>query len=199
MLVRKGTLKDNNHFSELVLLAAPFFSKLFGDEGAVELLQGLYEHERNLFSFSHCLFAEDGDILGLVVGYDWQTKRSEQLITGYLMVKHLGLQFFKVLPALLKLDTQVSRISSEDYYIAFLAVYQQVQTRGVGTALMKRAEKDAVSCGAKFVCLDVETENENAVQFYQKRGYTIERTFSVNLTREVVLHFHRMKKRINWF
>jgi len=41
-----------------------------------------------------------------------------------------------------------------------LVVYQQVQTRGVGTALMKRAEEDAVSCGAKFICLDVETENE---------------------------------------
>jgi len=34
------------------------------------------------------------------------------------------------------------RISREDYYIAFLAVYQQVQTRGVGTALMKRAEEE---------------------------------------------------------
>mgnify|MGYP001361979330 CR=1 FL=1 len=196
MEVRKGTLKDNNHFSELVLLAAPFFSEVFGKRGAVELLQYLYVHDKNLFSFSHCMFAQEGDILGLVVGYDWQTKRSEQLITGYLMVKHLGLQFFKVLPALLKLDTQVSRISSEDYYIAFLAVYQQVQTRGVGTALMKRAEEDAVSCGAKFICLDVETENENAVRFYQKRGYRIERTFSVNLTQEVVLHFHRMKKEL---
>ena len=198
--VCKGITIEANHFSKLVLLAAPFFSKLFGEERAVELLQLLYEHDSNLFSFSHCLFAQDGDdILGLVVGYDWQTKQNEQLSTGYLMIKHLGLQFFKALPALLKLDAQVSRISREDYYIAFLAVYQQVQTRGVGTALMKRAEKDAVSCGAKFVCLDVETENENAVQFYQKRGYTIERTFSVNLTREVVLHFHRMKKRINWF
>lgn len=196
MVVRKGTLKDKNHFSELVLLAAPFFSKLFGEERAVELLQLLYEHDNNLFSFSHCLFAQDGDILGLVMGYDWQTKQREQLGTGYLMIKHLGLQFFKVLPALLKLDAQVSRISREDYYIAFLAVYQQVQTRGVGTALMKRAEEDAVSCGAKFVCLDVETENENAVRFYQKRGYTIERTFSVNLTQEVVLHFHRMKKEV---
>ncbi|HAR40977.1 MAG TPA: GNAT family N-acetyltransferase [Coprothermobacter sp.] len=196
MVVRKGTLKDKNHFSELVLLAAPFFSKLFGEERAVELLQLLYEHDNNLFSFSHCLFAQDGDILGLVMGYDWQTKQREQLGTGYLMIKHLGLQFFKVLPALLKLDAQVSRISREDYYIAFLAVYQQVQTRGVGTALMKRAEEDAVSCGAKFVCLDVETENENAVQFYEKRGYTIERTFSVNLTQEVVLHFHRMKKEV---
>jgi len=180
MVVRKGTLKDKNHFSGLVLLAAPFFLKLFGEEKAVELLQLLYEHDNNLFSFSHCLFAQDGDdILGLVMGYDWQTKQREQLGTGYLMIKHLGLQFFKVLPALLKLDAQVSRISREDYYIAFLAVYQQVQTRGVGTALMKRAEEDAVSCGAKFVCLDVETENENAVRFYEKRGYTIERTFSV--------------------
>jgi len=196
MLVRKGTLKDKNHFSELVLLAAPFFLKLFGEKRAVELLQLLYEHDHNLFSFTHCLFAQDGDILGLVMGYDWQTKQSEQLGTGYLMIKHLGLQFFKVLPALLKLDAQVSRISREDYYIAFLSVYQQVQTRGVGTALMKRAEEDAVSCGARFVCLDVETENENAVQFYQKRGYTIERTFSINLTQEVVLHFYRMKKEL---
>jgi len=197
MVVRKGTLEDKNHFSELVLLAAPFFSKLFREERAVELLQLLYEHDRNLFSFSHCLFAQDGDdILGLVVGYDWQTKPNEQLSTGYLMIKHLGLQFFTALPVLLKFDAQVSRISREDYYIAFLAVYQQVQTRGVGTALMKRAEEDAVSCGAKFICLDVETENENAVRFYQKRGYRIERTFSVNLTQEVVLHFYRMKKEL---
>jgi len=31
MVVREGTLEDKNHFSELVLLAAPFFSKLFGE------------------------------------------------------------------------------------------------------------------------------------------------------------------------
>jgi len=111
MVVRKGTLEDKNHVSELVLLAAPFFSKLFGEKRAVELLQYLYVHDNNLFSFSHCLFAQDGDdILGLVVGYDWQTKQSEQLGTGYLMIKHLGLQFLKALPALLKLDAQVSRI-----------------------------------------------------------------------------------------
>jgi len=62
----------------------------------VELLQYLYVHDNNLFSFSHCLFAQDGDdILGLVVGYDWQTKQSEQLSTGYLMIKYLGLQFSK--------------------------------------------------------------------------------------------------------
>jgi len=151
--------------------------------------------DKNLFSFSHCLIAQNEDVLGLVVGYDWQAKQSEQLSTGYLMIKHLGLQFFKALPALLKLDAQVSRISREDYYIAFLAVYQQVQTRGVGTALMKRAEEDAVSCGAKFICLDVETETKCS-SFYQKRGYRIERTFSVNLTQEVVLHFHRMKKEL---
>ena len=196
MQVRRGTPKDKNHFSELVLLAAPFFSKLFGEEDAMGLLWYLYVRDKNLFSFSHSLIAQNEDVLGLVVGYDWQAKHSEQLSTGYLMIKHLGLQFFKALPALLKLDAQVSRISREDYYIAFLAVYQQVQTRGVGTALMKRAEEDAVSCGAKFICLDVETENENAVRFYQKRGYRIERTFSVNLTQEVVLHFHRMKKEL---
>jgi len=196
MEVRKGTLKENNHFSELLLLAAPFFSEVFGKRGAVELLQYLYVHDKNLFSFSHCMFAQEGDILGLVVGYDWQTKQSEQLSTGYLMIKHLGLQFFRVLPALLKLDAQVSRISRSEYYVAFIAVYPALQSQGVGTVLMNCAEKDAFLHGAKFVCLDVETENENAVQFYQKRGYRIERTFSVNLAQGLTLHFHRMKKRI---
>ncbi|HUM44595.1 MAG TPA: hypothetical protein PKI14_16745, partial [Fervidobacterium sp.] len=63
--VCKGITIEANHFSKLVLLAAPFFSKLFGEERAVELLQLLYEHDSNLFSFSHCLFAQDGDdILG---------------------------------------------------------------------------------------------------------------------------------------
>jgi len=194
MEVRKGTPKDNNHFSELVLLAAPFFSKVFGDSGAVELLQYLYVHDKNLFSFSHCMFAQDGDPLGLVVGYDWQTKQSEQLGTGYLMIKHLGLQFFKVLPALLKLDAKVSRISRREYYVAFLAVYPTMQSQGVGTALMNCAEEDAFLHGAEFVCLDVETENEKAISFYRKRGYRVERTFSVNLAQEVTLHFHRMKK-----
>jgi len=196
MDVRKGTPKDNNHFSELVLLAAPFFSEVFGENGAVKPLQYLYVHDKNLFSFSHCMFAQEGDILGLVVGYDWQTKQSEQLSTGYLMIKHLGLRFFKVLPALLKLDAQVSRISRSEYYIAFLAVYPTVQSRGVGTVLINYAEQEASLCGADFVCLDVETENENAVQFYQKRGYRIERTFSVNLAQGLNLHFHRMKKEI---
>ena len=196
MQVRRGTPKDKNHFSELVLLAAPFFSKLFGEEDAMGLLGYLYVRDKNLFSFSHCLIAQNEDVLGLVVGYDWQAKQSEQLSTGYLMIKHLGLHFFKVLPALLKLDAKVSRISRNEYYVAFLAVYPTVQSRGVGTVLISCAEQEASLCGADFVCLDVETENEKAISFYQKRGYETERTFSVNLTQEVVLHFHRMKKEL---
>jgi len=45
--------------------------------------------------------------------------------------------------------------------------------RGVGTALMRIAEKAARESGARMIVLETQTCNENAVAFYKKNGFSI--------------------------
>ncbi|WP_018963691.1 GNAT family N-acetyltransferase [Coprothermobacter platensis] len=196
MELQKGIKAGKEDFSNLVLLAAPFFCNLFGENNVRDLMQYLYCQNNNLFSYSHTCFVEDESILGMVVGYSYMEKQREQLHTGYLMLKMLKLRFFNILPALLRLDSVVSRITKDEYYIAFLSVYPIMQGRGIASMLMNYIENEALKQGAYFMCLDVEAENERAIRIYLHYGYEIQRTYDINLMSNITLHFHRMRKQI---
>lgn len=196
MQVRGGKREDAKRFSDLVLLAAPFFSELFGEDEARALLQYLYRCNSNLFGYSHSWFAEEENTLGMIYGYDYRTKMDEQVKTGYLMLRGLGFSFFRVIPPLLKLDAQVSRIEKGQFYIAFLAVYHDFQGHGIGSVLLDFADKRALSLGDTSVCLDVEEENTKAFRVYEHKGFKSERSYSIRLNSHLELHFIRMKKEL---
>lgn len=60
-------------------------------------------------------------------------------------------------------------------WIFDLSVKEGASRRGVGHALVQKAEEFAVEKGMKYIGLGVTTSNERAIHFYEKLGYQEER------------------------
>ncbi len=56
-------------------------------------------------------------------------------------------------------------------YIGELAVSENVESRGVGQALVEACEQWATNEGYAFLCLETGTANERARRFYQHLGF----------------------------
>ena len=67
-----------------------------------------------------------------------------------------------------------------DAYVGELAVAEGVERRGVGRALMRRAERWAWTRGLRCVSIETGAANDGARRFYENLGYTVE---EVTMTR----------------
>jgi len=193
---RKSTLADSKDFAELVLISVPYFPILFGDK-IKTVLQDLFRYHSNLFSFEHVYFAEvDGEITGMILGYDWKVKKQQNLRTGFLLFKKIGIYILGKSLLLMKFNATVGKISDEEYYIQHIATYPQYRGMGTGKSLILEAEQEAKKVGAKGIVLDVEKENISAINFYKKLGYKTIKEFLLSLQRDKILHFNRMTKEV---
>ena len=57
-------------------------------------------------------------------------------------------------------------------YVSLLAVNSKYHNQGIGHMLMQECEKIARTNGMKKIKLAVLKDNENAIRFYQKHGFT---------------------------
>jgi len=194
--LREATLYDYKEFPELMLMSAPYFPILFGNRIKI-VLQELFRCRANLFSFEHVDFAEiDGEKAGMILGYDWQVKKWENLKTGFLLFKKIGISILGKFLTLIKFNATVGRLCDGDYYISNVATYSQYRGRGVGKRLILEAEQKAKMVRAESIVLDVEKENISAINFYKKLGYKMIKEFSISLQRNKILNFYRMTKQI---
>ena len=84
----------------------------------------------------------------------------------------------------------------DEYYVESLSVSAESRGLGLGAALMRQAEEQAVVLGKRKMTLDVIGENEGAIRLYQRLGYRITRTqrgFWVRLATDSEI-VHRMEK-----
>lgn len=185
---------DGKDFAELMLMSASYFPILFGDK-IKTALQDLFRCRFNLFSFEHVYFAEvDGEKAGMILGYDWQVKKRENLRTGFLLFKKIGVSILGKFLSLIKFNATVGRVCDGEYYISNIATYPRYRGRGLGKGLILEAEQEAKMVGAERIVLDVEKENISAINFYKKLGYKMIKEFSISLQRDKILHFYRMTK-----
>lgn len=196
IIMRKALPGDAEDFISLIILSAPlFFKKLYGNRFK-SILQYLFSHQCNLFSFQHVYFAESGGKnAGMILEYDWRSKKQEDLRTGLLMLKYMELNFIKRLPLFLKARDVIGRVNREEHYISNVAVYPEYRGMGIGTDLIAEVEMKARINGAKKIALDVEAENLKAVNLYKKLGYTIAKKSSIRLHGEL-FSFYRMCKKL---
>ena len=194
--VRKPTFDDNKDFAELVLISAPFFPNLFG--GRIKtILQDLFCYCSNLFSFEHVYFAEvEGEVAGMILGYDWQIKKRVNLRTGFLLFKKIGFSILGKLSPLIKFNATVGKLHNGEYYISNIATYPKYRGMGVGKRLMFEAEHEAKMVGADRIVLDVEKDNIGAITVYKKLGYETIKEISIHLQKDKILHFYRMTKEV---
>lgn len=194
IILRNAVPGDSEDFAELVLLSAPYFTILFGKKIKL-VLQDMFCRYSNLFSLNHVFFAEiNGDRAGMLLGYDWKTKREENLKTGLLLFKNLGFKILSKSPLLLRFNATVGKLDRGEYYISNIAVYPEYRCMGVGKSLMIKAEQKAKIADASRIVLDVEKENIQAITFYRKLGYKTIKEFSIPLQKHKTLEFLRMAK-----
>jgi len=192
--VRCGLTQDVQDFVNLFLISAPYFPKVFGEE-IVNVLKKSFQDPANLFSYKHTYFAEvNGEIAGMLLGYDWRGKSKENLKTGFLLLKFSGLKMFLRLDTYLKFNNTVGRLDKFEYYVSNIATYENFRGMGVGKALMESAEEEAWKYGCRKVVLDVEEENLSAIMFYKKLGFKEQERFLIYLSNGLELRFLRMVK-----
>ncbi|KUH34578.1 acetyltransferase [Thermococcus celericrescens] len=177
-----GTEEEAEHFAELMRLSAPeYFPSLLGEKFK-EFFEIAFIEKGNLFSHEHVVFARYGEkVAGMLLSYSWKSKHNEEGKTGWLMMKVLGFDFLKRLPAFISARSGSGKLDENDYYISNIAVYPEFRGKKIGKALMLRAEGLARESGAERITLDVEMDNEIAIAVYKKLGYTIEREHEVEL------------------
>ncbi|HOP06401.1 MAG TPA: GNAT family N-acetyltransferase/peptidase C39 family protein [candidate division Zixibacteria bacterium] len=56
-----------------------------------------------------------------------------------------------------------------------IAIDPTIQSRGLGSKLLKACEREAVLRGCDRISLEVREDNTTGIRFYEKHGYTIER------------------------
>ncbi len=59
------------------------------------------------------------------------------------------------------------------WYVHGIATAPEFQGRGLSPKLMVLAEERAIKAGASEICLLVVDTNQNAIRFYEKRGYAV--------------------------
>jgi ribosomal protein S18 acetylase RimI-like enzyme len=193
-VIRKAFPEDANEFAELVLISAPYFPVLFGKKIRT-ILQYLFCQPRNLFSHEHTCFAEiNSQRAGMILSYDWRAKAEEDFRTGLLFMTQMKFNFLARLPLLLKFNKAVGGVKKGEFYISNVATLPQYQGRGVGTALIAKAEQKAKQRGAGKMVLDVEKENLKAIKLYKQLSYEIIQESSVQLGKGEVVDSYRMSK-----
>jgi len=195
IVIRKGRTEDAQDFSQLILLSTVnFFPSIFACD-VEEVMRKVFQQPGNLFSFEHSYFIEvNGKIAGMVLGYNWEQKRREELYTGLLLVKYLKWNFFTRIFYLLKTEGIVGKISENEYYLSNIAVYPEFRALGLGTKLFSKIKRESKKTGANKIVLDVETSNKRAIKLYEKLGYIIKwRTPSIKIKKET-FEFFRMHK-----
>ncbi len=194
--IRKAKLSDAEDFAELMLISAPYFSILFGKKIKI-LLQYLFKSGSNLFSFEHVYITElDGEVFGMILGYDWQTKKRENIRTGFLLFKRLGVRILCKLSAFLKLNRTVGKLDDGEYYISNIAIYPKYRGRGIGKRLLFENEQWAKDAGVERIVMDVEKDNINAMRFYKNSAYKILEEFSVSIEKTKIIDFYRITKKL---
>ena len=193
--LRVATVDDKRDFVSLILISAPYFPVLFGKRVKM-LLKSMFSSRSNLFSFTHVCVAEyQNRVVGMILSYDWESKRREDLKTGFIMFKKLGFEMFQKIRVFMRFNSTVGKLEKGDYYISNIAVYPEFRGMGIGRKLMLKAEEFAYP--SQRLVLDVEKENINAIRFYKDLGFNIINEFEIKLTPDKFLNFYRMEKDLN--
>jgi ribosomal protein S18 acetylase RimI-like enzyme len=111
------------------------------------------------------------------------------------MMKKLKFSFIKILKNLLKAKRVIGIVREGEFYISNIAVYPEFRGMGFGTELMLHIEKNAIKKKNKSMSLDVEVQNEGAINLYKKLGYRIIGDIKILELRKT-FEFYRMIKEL---
>ena len=123
------------------------------DENILDVGTRRYEQEDSVFSYRSCTIVEiNNKIAGMLVAYPM----------------HVDPDYLEEDPVL----APVSRLEEDNsYYICGMALFPEYRGKGIGTRLLKKAEKDCAIAALNKLSLVCFEQNTNAMCLYQKNGY----------------------------
>ena len=131
----------------------------------------------------------------MLLGYDFNDSQKDTLKTGILMLMKLNFHSIKIIGNLLKAERTIGKVNKGEFYISNIAVYPEFRGIGLGNELMLHIEKNAIKKKNKSLSLDVEVQNEDAINLYKKLGFKIISDIKILKLRET-FKFYRMIKNL---
>lgn len=151
------------------------------EDEVAENLEYLFKKSGNRLSFENTFVKElDGRFAGIMVCYHGiDAKRLDYPIICNLR-ENTGkeIHFF---------DREAE---DDEFYIDTLSVSKNFRGKGLGTDLIKGAEKISKERGYKKTSLNVDIENVRAYKLYSKLGYRVDKEILINNHK----YFHMIKK-----
>ena len=163
LVIRKATPEDASLLLRIVDMASDGIVPALWAETAPEGADGaaighaLVAAEDGEFSYRNGLVAErDGAKVGGLIGH--RLPMRPQPIAPDLPEAFVGIE-------------EMTRLVPGYWYINFMAVLPENQGQGLGTALLKEAERQARHSASPALALIVVASNERAIRVYQRAGY----------------------------
>ena len=129
----------------------------------------------------------------MLLGYDYATKKTEELRTGWLLWRHAGRHLLSSVGALWRFNQTVGQLDPGCYYISNIATFAEFRHQGLARIMMKYVSSLASQQGLQYLVLDVEAENQPAIFLYRQPGFNLQGQNHV-LLKGKRLHFFRMIK-----
>jgi len=145
MPIKKCTLEDSRELQEI---SVDTFNETFKDQNSPEQINTYLEREFNLQQLEKQLANRSSQFFFVYVNDE---------VAGYLKVNTD--------------DAQSEKMGDESLEIERIYVKRKYQKHGLGKNLLNKAVEIAIEHKKKKIWLGVWEENEDAIAFYQKKGF----------------------------
>jgi ribosomal protein S18 acetylase RimI-like enzyme len=205
MIIRQATKKDVKDLASLIYSSAPdVLSTIFDINeqlSALNFLNSSLLTEDGQYGFAnHWVTEVDHQVVACVSGWHSDLPLSFHQSTLNKLAGFYGIPHtLSVVQASLALKDCIPKPEKNEWCIGHFAVLQLHQRKGIGSGLVDCMQKHAMSSGKTTLCLDVESTNTQAIDFYLAQGFVKKNESSVSQRMRhlgIGSHFHLSKSLI---
>ena len=155
---------------------ATLYTLMFGPDptDVLQLFERLFALPCNPFSYERGLIAEQGaHVIGLALAAPAAAPRWSGLRMALLLLRLRGIApLLRQWRHLRDIGACISPMPRDAYYLGILAVAPKARCQGVGAVLIQEVHHRARMAGAPGIVLHAEIDNNVALRFYARHGYT---------------------------
>jgi ribosomal protein S18 acetylase RimI-like enzyme len=118
------------------------------------------------------VLADAGNVCGAYAAYPTNEAATRQAATAKTLLRVAGSEMAAAMARLREFSALVPPLPDASFYLAKIGVLPEARGEGIGAALLEDFESEAAGRGLCSLCLHVRAENERAVRFYERHGWT---------------------------
>jgi ribosomal protein S18 acetylase RimI-like enzyme len=176
LILRPATRADADIAARLILEPTGGLNRIVPDQArALRAARAAFLAERSALSHTRAILAaRDEAVVGQIIRFDGSEWPSLRTGTGLVMLRAVGARYaVRFVVEGRREERMVPPIAPGELYVMSLAVVPAARSTGIGAILLDRALEEARGRGLRWVALDVHAENEAAVRFYRREGFTV--------------------------